>query len=72
MDETITLPRAVVAALVDPTETNYIDWEENRCAYCLAAQSIDTNDPPHWRDATPHTASCPVRCAQEALAHANL
>lgn len=57
-EPTITLPRAVLAALVDPQKACYLHWtdvDESWCGYC------DQND-------DQHTDLCPVRIAQTVLA----
>lgn len=58
--DTITLSRAIVAALVDPKDRNYIQRDDRDawCAYCGEST---------WITGDQHTADCPVRIVQEAL-----
>lgn len=55
-DNMITLPRSVVAALVDPDRKPYMSMDDH-CAHCGYDEWIKGD----------HDASCPVRRAQEAL-----
>lgn len=61
-DDMICLPRAVMAALVDPQEKPYMRNDDNlfdECAYCAASDDL--------RRELSHADDCPVRIAQEAL-----
>lgn len=83
-EEMITLPRSVVAALVDPNDAYYIDGDMDRCSHCEGKRLILPTlymQTPHGRigietfgshsdprDGYVHAVDCPVRLAQEALA----
>lgn len=63
MDDNISLPRSVVAALVDPEAKHYATFFI--CNYCDVEQSNR-----HQSGVDPwyvHADVCPVRIAQEAL-----
>lgn len=63
----ITIPRSLLAALVDPAWCRYIDEERLQCSYCR--RPINT---PRWnepiQDTANHTDTCPIRQTQELLA----
>lgn len=61
----ITLPRAVVEALVDPEQEPFVDQEFYNCIWC----GRPFIGPPSTPNLRTHADSCPVRLAQEALRH---
>lgn len=63
MTDTITLPRAVVEALVDPEEQRFVNTDYGHCVYCMRPFM----GPPTTPNLGIHEVSCPVRLAQEAL-----
>lgn len=63
-DDRITLPRSIVAALVDPQGQPYIDGDAGYCNYCGRPF---LGFPPSTPDLGEHAADCPVRLAQEEL-----
>jgi hypothetical protein len=60
MEDRISVPRVLLATLVDPDSIEYIDGEYGVCNFCGVAR---------YQEA-PHAPACPIRQGQELLAAA--